>query len=522
MTTTAIQHDPSSTAYRAGVSPFAINDEVFLALAHRVVEDAALYLRGLRDGPVYRPMPEQERELLRTLPLPLRGSEPEAILAFFQQHILPWQRQQNHPRFAAFVDPGASRLSMLAAFWAAVMNNSGSGGDYALIHVEELAVRWLMELIGFPTEGADGVLLGGGSDANRHGLEVARYWAARRYGWNVREEGLSGHPSMVLYGTRERHSCIDKAAMALGLGRPRTVPIDRGYRMDIEQLAAAVAADRAAGLLPCCVVASAGTVVSGVIDPLDALAEFCEREGLWLHVDGAFGGLGAADPQLADLYRGIASAHSVVLDPHKWLATGIGCSCLLVRQGDLLLETFKLVPSYLRFQTGRGFAGMRWYSHRSAEQTRPTVRALMTYWNIQQAGRDGIIAHVRRHTELARYLRHLVEANPALEVIAAGPLPAVCFRVVPEPLRGNEEALHSFNLAVMERLQIEGNAFMGGVEIHPFDEAWTGGDVGGVYCLRYCNLHHDLASEDVEAIVAEVERVAQLILSEDARAYQER
>ena len=142
-------------------------------------------------------------------------------------------------------------------------------------------------------------------------------------------------------------------------------------------------------------------------------------------------------------------------------------------------------------------------------------RALMTFWNIQQAGRAGIIAHVRRHTDLARYLQERIEARPDLELVAAGPLPAVCFRVVPEELRGDEAGLNRYNLAVMERLQVEGRAFLGGVEIHAFDEAWTGREVGGRYALRYCNLHHALTEDDVEAIVAEVCRVAALCLAEE-------
>jgi len=505
---TTVAHDPPRAAYRGVPSPFDIDDETFLALARQMVVDAARYLQALPASPVYRPLPDQTRTLLRELPLPRDGADPEAILDFFQEHVLPWQRQQNHPRFSAFVDPAASRLSMLAAFWAAVMNNSGSGGDYALIYVEETAVRWLAQLVGFPSNGSDGVLLGGGSDANRHGLEVARFWAAQKYGWNVREEGLVGHPRLVLYGTDQRHSCIDKAAYTLGLGAPRTVETDRHFRMDLDALAEAVRADRAAGTLPFCVVASAGTVTTGAVDPLDALADFCEREGLWLHVDGAFGGLGAADPHLAGLYSGIERAHSLALDPHKWLGTAIGCSCVLVRQGDLLQATYRLVPSYLRFANGRGFAGDRWYSHRSAEQTRPTNRALMTLWNIQQAGREGVVAHVRRHIALADYLRTRIDATPGLEIVAGGPLPVVCFRAVPEALGGDEQGLNRFNQQVVERLQTEGAAFLGGVDIGDPERAPGAG--GEIYALRYCNLHYALTEDDVEAILAEVVRVAQL------------
>jgi aromatic-L-amino-acid decarboxylase len=507
---TTVAHDSSRMSYRGVPSPFDIDDEAFLALARQMLEDATRYLQALPVGPVYRPMPAEARTLLRELPLPREGSDPEAILGFFEEHILPWQRQQNHPRFSAFVDPAASRLSMLAAFWAAVMNNSGAGGDYSLIYVEETAVRWLAQLVGFPGDASDGVLLGGGSDANRHGLEVARFWAAQKYGWNVREEGLVGHPRLVLYGTDQRHSCIDKAAYTLGLGAPRTVGTDRLFRMSLPALAEAVRADRAAGALPFCVVASAGTVTTGAVDPLDALADFCEREGLWLHVDGAFGGLGAADPHLADIYRGLGRAHSLALDPHKWLGTAIGCSCALVRQGDLLQATYRLVPSYLRFANGRGFAGDRWYSHRSAEQTRPTNRALMTLWNIQQAGRAGVVAHIHRHIVLADYLRERIEETPGLELVAGGPLPVVCFRAIPEALGEDAQGVNRFNQELVERLQTEGAAFLGGVDIG--DHERDPGAGGAVYALRYCNLHYALDSDDVEAVLAEVVRVARLCL----------
>ena len=284
--------------------------------------------------------------------------------------MLPYGRGQNHPCFAAFVDPAASKLSMLAAFASAVTNTSGAGGEYAAIYLEQLAVRWLMELIGFPRDGSDGVLLGGGSDANRHCMEVARHWGARVNGWDIRDEGLQGHPRLTMYMSAEGHSCLEKAAFTLGLGSPRKVAVDHDFRMDLGDLRAAVAADRRAGHRPFLVVANAGSVKTGAIDPLDDLADFCRQEGLWLHVDGAYGGFGALDPRLAQSFAGLERADSVAIDPHKWMAVAIGCSCAMVRQGELLQDTYKLVPSYLSLTPGKGFAGHIWYSHRSAEQTR--------------------------------------------------------------------------------------------------------------------------------------------------------
>jgi glutamate/tyrosine decarboxylase-like PLP-dependent enzyme len=496
-------------------SPFELDDFMFRLFGHQFIDLAATYLDTLSSQPVYQPMKEEERSRLRQMALPLEATSPEAIIDFYLTHILPFGRHQNHPRFSAFVDPAATKMSMFAAFFSAVTNTSGSGGDYAMVYVEETVVRWLAELVGFPTTGSDGVLLGGGSDANRHGLEVARFWAAQKHGWNIREEGLVGHPRMTLYGTDQRHSSIDKAAFTLGLGEPCTVATDQHLRMDLESLHQAVQADRAAGHLPFCVVASAGTVTTGAIDPLNTLADFCEQQGMWLHIDGAFGGLGAVDPELSALYAGLERAHSLTLDPHKWLATAIGCSCTLIRQGKLLEATYKLVPSYLRFQNGKGFAGDRWYSHRSAEQTRPTSRALMTLWNIQQAGWEGIRAHIRRHIDLASVFRCLIEQISDLELIAGGPLPVVCFRVVPPTLRGNELEINRFNQTVVERLQTEGVAFLGGVDI---PAAYLSGEDSErrepIYSLRYCNLNYALTEDDVLTIAGEVVRVAELCLAE--------
>ena len=473
-------------------SPFAMDDQAFRDLGHRLVDSLGAYLEALPENPVYRPLPDEVRREIEEMELPTEGIDPEQILEFFAQRVLPYGRGQNHPCFAAFVDPAASKMSMLAAFAAAVTNTSGAGGEYAVIYLEQLTVRWLMELIGFPCDGSDGVLLGGGSDANRHCMEVARYWGARVNGWDIRDEGLQGHPRLTMYMSTEGHSCLEKAAFTLGLGGPRKVAVDRDFQMDLDDLREAVAADRRAGHRPFLVVANAGSVKTGAIDPLDDLAEFCRQERLWLHVDGAYGGLGVLDPRLEQWFAGLERADSIAIDPHKWLAVAIGCSCAMVRDGELLQDTYKLVPSYLSMTSGKGFAGHIWYSHRSAEQTRDSARALKTFWNIQQAGRAGLVSHVSRHIDLARHMEKIIGASPDLELLAAGQLTAVCFRYVPVNWRGNDQSLNLLNQAIMEDVQTGGRAFLAGTDIH------------GRFALRSCALHYALNEDHVDSIVGAV------------------
>jgi aromatic-L-amino-acid/L-tryptophan decarboxylase len=475
--------------YRNVPSPFSMDEDTFRDLGHRLVDTLASYLDKLPREAVYRPLPAEVQRELEKMDIPADGTSPEAVIDGFLRLVLPYGRGQNHPHFAAFVDPAASKMSMLAAFASAVTNTSGAGGNYAAIYVEQAVVRWLMELIGFPQDGSDGVLLGGGSDANRHCLEVARYWGAQVNGWDIREEGLHGHPRLTMYMSAEGHSCLEKAAFTLGLGAPRKIAVGRDFRMELAGLRSAVAADQRAGHRPFLVAANAGTVTTGAIDPLSELSGFCRDEGLWLHVDGAFGGFGVLDPRLAHRYAGLERADSVALDPHKWLAVAIGCSCAMVRQGPLLQDTYKLIPPYLRFTPGQGFAGEVWYSHRSAEQTRDSGRALKTLWNLQQAGKAGLVNHVRRHIDLARHMERVIDASAELELVATGPLTAVCFRYVPAGLRGDEPGLNRLNQAIMEDLQVGGGAFL------------AGADIRGRFALRSCALHYALDEDHVQAIV---------------------
>jgi aromatic-L-amino-acid/L-tryptophan decarboxylase len=342
--------------------------DTFYQLGMYAVEIATEYLEGIPEKPVYQPMTPSERQLLLYQQLPELGRSSEALFDFFEQHILPHAMGNQHPRFAAWVNPAGAPIGMLADFLSAVMNPSAARGDHPAIYLEHCVVRWLMELIDFPIDGSSGILVGGGSVASLYCLAVARHWAAAQAGWNMRTEGLQGHhPPLVLYISEEGHSCLRKASHLLGLGEPRLIPVDAQYKMDVRALREAVSADIKQGLQPFCVVGSAGTVNTGAVDLLDELADFCAEQKLWLHVDGAYGAFGILDPNVSHLYTGLERANSVALDPHKWLATPIECSCAIVRQGELLRETFSLVPPYLRTEPDKGLYVI--YNHSLA--TRP-------------------------------------------------------------------------------------------------------------------------------------------------------
>ena len=493
-TTDTTKHTAQSGALSSiyDPSPLEMDAETFYHLGMLAVEIAIEYLEGIPQKPVYHPMTPSERQLLLYQQLPEHGRSPEALFDFFEQHILPHAMGNQHPRSAAWVNPAVAPIGMLAEFLAAVMYPSAAGGDHAAIYIEHCAIRWLMELIDFPIEGSAGILLGGGSVASLYCLAVARHWAADQGGWNMRSEGLQGyHPPLVLYISAEEHSCLRKSSHLLGPGEPRLIQVDEQFKMDLHALRKAIMTDRKEGRRPFCVVGSAGTINTGAVDPLDELADFCAEEGLWLHVDGAYGAFGILDPNISHLFTGLERANSVALDPHKWLAAPIECSCAIVRQGDLLRETFSLVPPYLRMEPDKGIGGLPWFAEYGFQQTR-RFNALKLLWVIQLAGRRGLVAHVTRHNTLAQYMASLVDDVPDLELMSPVELSIVCFRYVPSSLREDEEQLDALNKKIMEEVQKRGKAFVNGTILH------------GRFVLRSCALHYALTEDDVVAMIEEV------------------
>jgi glutamate/tyrosine decarboxylase-like PLP-dependent enzyme len=272
----------------------------------------------------------------------------------------------------------------------------------------------------------------------------------------------------------------------------RAVPLEDG-RLDADVLRAAIAADRASGALPALLVGSAGTVNSGAIDPLDALADVAAAEGVWFHVDGAYGAFGVLDPAIAARYRGMDRADSLVLDPHKWLGVPVDAGCALVRRADDLRDAFSLIPPYLRQDTD---AAVGTFAEYGPEQTRP-FRALKTWATIAARGRAGIAAQVARANALARELAARVEREPELELAAAPVTSIVAFRA--RPAACPPDTLDELNRALPEAVQARGRAFV------------TGTVFGGRETLRACILHPDTSSEHLATLVAEVVATARTL-----------
>ncbi len=365
--------DPTSFSWTA--------DEI-RRVGYRAVDLIAEHLTGLPVEPVFRPVSPALAQGMLAEPVPEIGESADAILERFARDIAPYPFGNGHPRFAAWVNSPPEVMGVLAASLAAAMNPSVAGGNHAAVWLERQVLEWFKTLIGFPTD-AMGLLVSGGSTAAIVGLAAARHVACARRGWDVRTNGLqrtalSGGPGRLLvYRTSEGHGCNQKAIELLGLGSAavRLVPTGPDLRMLPDELDAMIGTDLAAGHVPMAVVASAGTVNTGAVDPLDAAADVCARHGTWLHVDGAYGAPAILTEHYRDSLAPLSRADSVAIDPHKWLYVPVDAGLVLVRDARAMRDTFSLVPPYLRTDDNMlGVQGPPWFSEYGIEQTRPFGR----------------------------------------------------------------------------------------------------------------------------------------------------
>jgi aromatic-L-amino-acid/L-tryptophan decarboxylase len=477
-------------------SGLAFDEEMFRQLGYQVIDEVASYLSGIRGRPVWQSMPDNVHRTIREQELPAEEQPFEETLAFIKHMILPFPQGNGHPRFAGWINSAPAHAGILVKPLAAAMNPNCGIGDHAGQELERRTVQWIMELCGFPVGGSAGVFVSGGSEANFTCLQAARQWAAQIDGWDVRTEGVQGirHP-FVLYQSDQGHFCIRRSVEAMGLGRSsiRIIPSTHSFQMDVDRLRQQILADWAAGLRPFCVAATAGTVETGAIDPLDDLADLCAEQGLWLHVDGAYGAFGILDERVAPLYKGIERVSSLATDQHKWLSVPIDCGCALVRNGAVLRDAFSLTPPELDEHEP-------WLSEYTLQRTR-RFRALDVWAVVRSAGHNGLTRAIANNNKMAHLLAQLVEAQSDLELIWSGPLSIVRFRFAPSQLRNEPLLLDQLNKALVHEMQERGRAFL------------TSTCFQGKEVLRACIVNYMTVEADIRTIVDEVICVGKNVVS---------
>jgi glutamate/tyrosine decarboxylase-like PLP-dependent enzyme len=466
------------------------------ALAHRMVDEAVDHLDRVRDRPVWQPMPEDIRAGFQT-GLPEDPTHLDQVYREYRQTVAAYPMGNVHPRFWGWYMGASNFTGALGDFLAAVDGSNLGGGNTGAAQVEQQVVDWLKEIAGFP-KGASGTLTSGGSMANLVAHTVIRNHAA---GYDVRKEGIGAlQRQLRFYASDQVHSCHQKALETLGLGSKALVEVesDDRHRIRLDALEAAIANDRANGLQPACVIGTAGTTNTGAVDDLVALADLCDREGIWLHVDGCIGGVLRLAPEHAQLVAGIERAGSVAIDPHKWLHAPFEAGAVLIKDPQAHFATFEMHGPYLQLQD-RGMIAGKFLADYGLELSRG-FRALKIWMAFKEQGAAKFGRLIGQDIGHARYMAAQIEAHPLLELIAPVDLNIVCFRHV----AADEDAAKSLNTEVMLRLQERGLAV-------PSDTT-----VKGKHGLRCAFNNHRTRRADIDGFLIDVLQIAEAIGAEQA------
>jgi glutamate/tyrosine decarboxylase-like PLP-dependent enzyme len=396
----------------------------FRQQGHRMLDDMLDYIENLRDRPVWQPVPPEARAVFAA-PLPKQPGDLAHAHETFMQDVLPYAIGNSHPGFMGWVHGGGNPVGMLAEMLSAGLNANLGGREQIPVEVERQLLRWVRELFDFP-ETATGLFVTGTSMANLISVLVARTAVLGRM---VREDGLPDGHRLTAYTSLSAHVSVAQALDMAGIGTHalRKVAVNQHFQMDVADLERRITEDRAAGMTPFMIAATAGTVDVGAIDPLQAIADIAQREGIWFHVDGAFGALGMLASDIAPRLAGIECADSIAFDFHKWGQVPYDAGFVLVRDGELHHNTFASPVAYLKRETRGMAAGSPWPCDFGPDLSR-SFRALKTWFTLQVYGAEKLGAVISNTCVLAQYLRQRVEASPQLELLAPVALNIVCFR----------------------------------------------------------------------------------------------
>ncbi len=446
-----------------------ISPDEFRQYGHQLIEWMADYLENGRKYPVLSQ--SEPGQIAAQIPssAPEEGETMEAVLADFQNIILPGITHWNHPGFLAYFSTSGSAPGILGEMLTSALNVNAMlwRTSPAATELEEVTLNWLLEMIGLPGL-FEGVITDGASMSSLLAVAAAR----EALNLDIRQKGMAGRadlPRLRLYISEETHSSVEKGAITIGIGQEgvRKIPVDSNYRMKPQALRQAIEEDIVAGWQPFCVAATTGTTATTSIDPIPAIAAICNEYDLWLHVDGAYGGTAAIVPEMRHILAGVELADSFVFNPHKWMFVPLDCSAFYVKDARLLRQTFSLIPDYLKTDEDEVINYMDW-----GVQLGRRFRALKLWMVIRTFGRQGLIERIREHLRLAQKLTSWVDDHPDFERMAPVPLSTVCLRFCPRSLLEQGESdqtikyLNMLNNEIIEVINTEGSYYLSGTHLN--------------------------------------------------------
>jgi len=423
-------------------------------------------------------------------PLPEEPQPMESILNEVESKIFANSTFYLSPRFFGYINSGGNHASILAELLASAVNQILALWHFspAASEVERRVIRWIAEFIGYPSQ-AGGCLLSGGSAGNLVGLAVARKQKAP---FDADSLGMRGGPLLTVYASQEVHASVDKAMVILGMGRDqlRKIAVRDDFSIDLDLLEKQVSEDRDSGYRPICVVGVAGTTNTGAVDPFDRLAEFCRAQGLWFHVDAAYGGPAASTKVAGELFRGLEQADSIVVNPHKWLYVPAEAACVLVREAVALRHAFQVAADYLKEgNDAETDAPVDFKDY--GPQLHRNFRALKVWMTFKAYGAEKLRAAIESNIEIMRYLASRIDESQDFVRLAPVPLSVVCFqyRTMDDFRHGDQRYLNDLNNRILDALEKDGRVFLSGTTIH------------GQRALRACSVNHRLRREDVDLLL---------------------
>ena len=456
-----------------------------------VIQLMSDYLGNLRDRGVYRHMFSRRIRDRLDATLPTKGTDFDGLLRVFREDIIPFSRQNAHPRMFGYVQSPGTPIAAFADLLASTLNANLTvwRSAPAPVEVERLTIDWIRQILGFNAE-AGGLFVSGGSMANLAALAAARQT----------KDCSSGR--LRIYASSETHFSIVKAAALLGIGRENVchIAVDQRFRIRTDDLVVKITADLEAGCVPLCVVANAGTVNTGAVDPLAEIREIANRFQLWMHVDGSYGALAILAKSARELFAGIERADSVALDPHKWLYLPVDVGCVIYRDPEIVHAAFAHEAEYTRIIGQEADEAFAFWDYGPELSRR--FRALKVWMLLKGVGVDALSEAIENNLACARHLESMVRASDDFEMAAPVELSIFCFRHMPAQLRNESpKTIDAFNERLLVALQRDGSSYL------------SNATLGGRFALRGCVLNYRTTLHDIEILLDDLRRVAKSLAS---------